>query len=72
VANTSEMASVRYLADDVDCAVDFYTTHLGFTLGLNATPAFAEVTRGPLRNRPAAEAGSRPAAAVWPNCALSA
>jgi catechol 2,3-dioxygenase-like lactoylglutathione lyase family enzyme len=50
VAITStEMASVRYLVDDVDRAIDFYTTHLGFTLGLNAAPAFAEVTRGPLR-----------------------
>jgi catechol 2,3-dioxygenase-like lactoylglutathione lyase family enzyme len=43
------MASVRYLVDDVDRAIDFYTTHLGFSLGLNAAPAFAEVTRGPLR-----------------------
>ncbi len=49
MANTTEMASVRYLVDDVDRAIDFYTTHLGFTLGLNAAPAFAEVTRGPLR-----------------------
>jgi catechol 2,3-dioxygenase-like lactoylglutathione lyase family enzyme len=50
MATTStEMASVRYLVDDVDRAIDFYTTHLGFTLGLNAAPAFAEVTRGPLR-----------------------
>jgi catechol 2,3-dioxygenase-like lactoylglutathione lyase family enzyme len=49
VANTTEVASVRYLVDDVDRAIDFYTTHLGFTLGLNAAPAFAEVTRGRLR-----------------------
>ncbi len=49
MANTTEMASVRYLVDDVGRAIDFYTTHLGFTLGLNAAPAFAEVTRGPLR-----------------------
>ena len=38
-----------YLIDDVDRAIDFYTTHLGFTLGRNASPAFAEVLRGPLR-----------------------
>jgi len=50
VAITStEMASVRYLVDDVDRAIDFYTTHLGFSVGHNAAPAFAEVTRGPLR-----------------------
>ena len=44
-----ELASVRYLVDDVDKAIDFYTTHLGFTVGFNAAPAFAEVLRGPLR-----------------------
>ena len=42
-------ASVRYLVDDVEAAVEFYTTHLGFTLNLNAAPAFADVVRGPLR-----------------------
>ena len=26
-----QYASVRYLVDDVQAAVDFYTTHLGFT-----------------------------------------
>lgn len=46
---STELASVRYLVDDVDRAIDFYTTHLGFTLGINAAPAFAEVLRGPLR-----------------------
>ncbi|SDI95715.1 hypothetical protein SAMN05192558_104292 [Actinokineospora alba] len=42
-------ASVRYLVDDVRAAVDFYTTHLGFTLNTDAAPAFADVVRGPLR-----------------------
>ena len=42
-------ASVRYLVDDVQAAVDFYTTHLGFTLNTDAVPAFADVVRGPLR-----------------------
>ncbi|MFI6095663.1 VOC family protein [Lentzea sp. NPDC051213] len=45
----TEYASVRYLVDDVQAAVDFYTTHLGFTLNTNAAPAFADVVRGPLR-----------------------
>ena len=45
----SELASVRYLVDDVSAAVDFYTTHLGFTLHTSAAPAFADVVRGPLR-----------------------
>ena len=40
---------VRYLVDDVQAAVDFYTTHLGFTLNTSAVPAFADVNRGDLR-----------------------
>jgi len=44
-----ELASVRYIVDDVPAAVDFYTTHLGFTLRTNPAPVFADVTRGPLR-----------------------
>ena len=41
--------NVRYMVDDVDAAVDFYTTHLGFTLLSKAGAAFADVTRGNLR-----------------------
>ena len=41
--------AVRYLVDDVQAAVDFYTTHLGFTQIMNAAPAIAMVTRGPMR-----------------------
>jgi|SRR5512132_502161 catechol 2,3-dioxygenase-like lactoylglutathione lyase family enzyme len=44
-----DLVSVRYMVDDVDAAVDFYTTHFGFELGLDAAPAFAEVIRGRLR-----------------------
>ncbi|MEO3824215.1 VOC family protein [Actinomadura sp. B10D3] len=44
-----QYAGVRYLVDDVQACVDFYTTHLGFTLGRDAVPAFADVVRGPLR-----------------------
>jgi catechol 2,3-dioxygenase-like lactoylglutathione lyase family enzyme len=43
------VASVRYIVDDVQAAIDFYTTHLGFTLRTAHLPAFADVTRGPLR-----------------------
>jgi catechol 2,3-dioxygenase-like lactoylglutathione lyase family enzyme len=46
---TSQLASVRYVVDDVAAAIDFYTTHLGFRLASSAVPAFADVTRGPLR-----------------------
>ncbi|MFD4194082.1 VOC family protein [Amycolatopsis thermoflava] len=45
----TEHASVRYLVDDVQAAVDFYTGHLGFTVNTSAAPAFADVLRGPLR-----------------------
>lgn len=44
-----QLASVRYIVDDVRAAIDFYTSHLGFTLHTNAAPAFADVVRGPLR-----------------------
>jgi catechol 2,3-dioxygenase-like lactoylglutathione lyase family enzyme len=41
--------NVRYMVDDVQAAVDFYTTHFGFTVNTAALPAFADVTRGNLR-----------------------
>jgi catechol 2,3-dioxygenase-like lactoylglutathione lyase family enzyme len=44
-----ELASVRYIVDDVAAAVHFYTAHLGFTPHTNFAPAFADVVRGPLR-----------------------
>ncbi|HVK21059.1 MAG TPA: VOC family protein [Actinokineospora sp.] len=53
----SEHASVRYIVDDVQAAIDFYTTHLGFTLNFSA-PAFADVLRGPLRLLLSGPAGS--------------
>jgi len=49
VTAPDQYASVRYLVDDVQAAVDFYTTHLGFRLKTRAAPAFADVVRGPLR-----------------------
>src|SRR5207237_7018237 len=42
-------ANVRYMVDDVEAAVDFYTTHLGFELLTDQAPAFADVARGNLR-----------------------
>jgi catechol 2,3-dioxygenase-like lactoylglutathione lyase family enzyme len=44
-----ELVSVRYMVDDVDAAVAFYTTHFGFSVRSSAAPAFADVTRGNLR-----------------------
>jgi len=48
-SNSSETVNVRYMVDDVDAAVAFYTEHFGFTLLSNAAPAFADVIRGNLR-----------------------
>ena len=44
-----ELVNVRYMVDDVDGAVDFYTSHFGFELRSSAAPAFADVVRGNLR-----------------------
>ena len=46
---TDDLVSVRYMVDDVDAAVDFYTRHFGFELLSSAAPAFADVVRGHLR-----------------------
>jgi catechol 2,3-dioxygenase-like lactoylglutathione lyase family enzyme len=44
-----ELVNVRYMVDDVEKAVDFYTTVFGFTVRTNFAPAFADVVRGNLR-----------------------
>ncbi len=66
--------NVRYMVDDVDAAVAWYTKYLGFTLLSNAPPAFADVTLGSLRlllsgpassaGRPMAD-GDRPGPGGW-------
>jgi catechol 2,3-dioxygenase-like lactoylglutathione lyase family enzyme len=45
----NDLVSVRYMVDDVEESIDFYTRHLGFTLRHGALPAFADVVRGRLR-----------------------
>jgi catechol 2,3-dioxygenase-like lactoylglutathione lyase family enzyme len=57
---SNDTVSVRYMVDDVQAAIDFYTTHFGFTVRSAAVPAFADVTRGNLRlllSGPASSAG---------------
>ncbi len=44
-----EHVNVRYMVDDVESAIDFYTTHFRFTVRTSAAPAFADVVRGNLR-----------------------
>ncbi|HEV2754401.1 MAG TPA: VOC family protein [Actinomycetota bacterium] len=69
-----EMVNVRYMVDDVDAALDFYTKHLGFEPLTNFAPAFADVARGNLRlllSGPASSAGrampdgSKPSPGGW-------
>jgi catechol 2,3-dioxygenase-like lactoylglutathione lyase family enzyme len=68
-----EMVSVRYMVDDVEKAVGFYTKFLGFEV-LNSFPAFADVARGNLRlliSGPASSAarpmkdGAKPGPGGW-------
>lgn len=46
---TDETINVRYMVDDVDESVTFYTKVLGFEVLTNFAPAFADVRRGNLR-----------------------
>jgi catechol 2,3-dioxygenase-like lactoylglutathione lyase family enzyme len=68
------MVNVRYMVADVAAALDFYTKHLGFAVQADMKPAFASVTRGPLRlllSGPKSSAGQpmpdgrRPEAGGW-------
>jgi catechol 2,3-dioxygenase-like lactoylglutathione lyase family enzyme len=42
------IVNVRYMVDDVEAAVAWYTKHLGFAVLSSAAPAFADVTLGSL------------------------
>jgi catechol 2,3-dioxygenase-like lactoylglutathione lyase family enzyme len=49
--------SVRYIVDDVDAAIPFYTDLLGFELEMHPAPGFAALSFGELRlllNQPGA------------------
>lgn len=72
--------TVRYMIDDVATAITFYTTHFGFALESEALPAFAAVTRGPLRlllsgpassGRRAMPDGRRPVPGGWNRIQIS-
>jgi catechol 2,3-dioxygenase-like lactoylglutathione lyase family enzyme len=41
--------NVRYMVEDVETAIDWYTRYLGFSLLSNQAPAFADVKLGSLR-----------------------
>lgn len=56
----SDTVNVRYMVDDVDASISFYSEHFGFRLQHSAAPAFADVQRGNLRlllSGPASSAG---------------
>jgi catechol 2,3-dioxygenase-like lactoylglutathione lyase family enzyme len=44
-----DTVSVRYIVDDVDAAIAFYTRHLGFSVEIHPAPGFARLARGSLR-----------------------
>lgn len=44
-----DIVSVRYMVSDVKKSLEFYTSHLGFSVQMDASPAFASVERGNLR-----------------------
>jgi catechol 2,3-dioxygenase-like lactoylglutathione lyase family enzyme len=49
--------NVRYIVNDVDAAIPFYTDMLGFKLEMHPAPGFASLSRGDLQlllNRPGA------------------
>ena len=49
MADPNEMVNVRYMVDDVEACVGFYTEVLGFDVLNNFAPVFADVARGNLR-----------------------
>ena len=64
-----EVVNVRYMVDDVDESIAFYTKILDFELLTSASPAFADVKRGNLRlllAGPASSAGRPMADGVRP------
>jgi catechol 2,3-dioxygenase-like lactoylglutathione lyase family enzyme len=46
---TTVTVSVRYIVDDVDAAIAFYTEHLGFDVEMHPAPGFVSLSRGDLR-----------------------
>lgn len=49
MSDRSEMVSVRYIVDDVEKAIAFYTRFLDFKVLTSFAPAFADIARGNLR-----------------------
>jgi catechol 2,3-dioxygenase-like lactoylglutathione lyase family enzyme len=58
---------VRYIVDDVDAALDFYTKHLGFAVQMHPAPAFAMLIRGELQLMLSAPSGRGGGGQVMPD-----
>lgn len=61
---------VRYIVDDVDTAISFYCSHLGFTEVMHPAPAFAMLSRGDLRLVLSAPGGGPGGGAAMPDGSL--
>ena len=59
--------SVRYIVNDVDAAIAFYTNHLGFAEVMHPAPAFAMLSRGDLRLALSAPGGGPGGGQVMPD-----
>jgi len=59
--------SVRYIVDDVDRAIDFYTGQLGFEEVMHPAPTFAMLRRGELRFILSAPGGGPGGGAAMPD-----
>jgi catechol 2,3-dioxygenase-like lactoylglutathione lyase family enzyme len=59
--------SVRYIVDDVNAAIAFYTKHLGFAVERQPAPGFAILSRGNLRLLLSASSGPGGAAQPMPD-----
>lgn len=64
--------TIRYIANDVKAALEFYRDRLGFTVDMHPAPGFAGLSRGELRlliNAPGAggagRAGGSPSPGGW-------
>lgn len=59
--------SVRYIVNDVDTAIAFYTQHLGFQVVFHPGPGFASLSRGDLNLLLSMPSGSGGAAQAMPD-----
>lgn len=61
------LVSVRYIVNDVEAAIQFYTTHLGFQVDMHPGPGFAALSHGDLRLLLSGIGGSGGAAQAMPD-----